>query len=447
VITSPPNPSAKILKQSDMDSSVHRLSRVPQKFTANRAVQQEKQEQFAVSYFRTNPDARDTTPPDRKLELLEEKLKGDLDDSERFSALMQQKAIRYIVYGELSPDALRSHAKIGSYYLRLSRRQSAIRHLAHAQDLEKEVVIEESEKLNIAIDLGEAYMMRMSDKKAENAKNSKEAARAVEPYKETEIEDARLRYRRDVILARISAATGNYQQAIGQYQTAWESLEAASGTENVEGAQLYIELGDSFAKLKKNKSAADNYQQAYAVYLALDLPDEAQKLESKLPKGDEQDEEPQPEEMDLDSFGLGHEAKPEPAPEPEAPAKKEAPQRKPAPEPQKRPNEAPSEEPGGESPADGGGPPNAPEEVARRFSEEEEQQPNEDDGEAGGDGAEGQDEAQEQEQDEDQEQEQDEDQEQEQGDDQEAEQDGNDGDQAGWGDDDHEDDGSGFDGF
>ena len=44
-----------------------------------------------LNYFKNNPDQKDSSPPDQKLEQFESRLKEDLDISERFTVLMQDK--------------------------------------------------------------------------------------------------------------------------------------------------------------------------------------------------------------------------------------------------------------------------------------------------------------------------------------------------------------------
>jgi hypothetical protein len=287
------NPRAvKRLRQQEVDSSCHRLSRVPEKHT-NRAVENEKQESFAAKIFKNQQD-RDNTPPDQKLIRLQEQLDGELENPERFACLIQQKAIRYIIYGENSDEALQSHASIGIFYNQTRRPASAIRHLTKAHKLEQVHQADPDLSLQIAVNTSEAYLDVKASRPAEAGANIGQAAEAIDPYKETEIEDPRLRYRRDLILARIAGSRSKHEEAIRHYQSAWVALDEAGGVENEEGAQLHSRLADSQTALKKRKSAAENYELAYNIYRGLGMDEAADALEPKLPAGDEEDYVPPP---------------------------------------------------------------------------------------------------------------------------------------------------------
>ncbi|KAK8844929.1 hypothetical protein M9Y10_021102 [Tritrichomonas musculus] len=292
VVTSPRQAHPpKRLKQRELDSSCHRLSRVPQKFANNKAIQNEKSESFAVNYFKKNPDARDSTPPDQKLQEIEDKLKSeDIDTSERFTLLVRQKALRYILYGENSAEALRSHAAIGIFYNQNHRSASAIRHLTKAHQLEDQNDIEPEESLEIAVETAEAYINIQSEKTG--SKNFNNAEKVLMPWQDEEVENPMLKYRRDLSLARILFNKGQVDDCIKKYEEAWQSLDQANGgEEKVETAVLFYELARVYDFVEKKKKAGEYFTKSYNIYKKLDMEDEANEIEPYLPTGDEVDQE------------------------------------------------------------------------------------------------------------------------------------------------------------
>ena len=99
------------ISQKEIDSAAHRLSRLPDKFNANRAVQAEKQEPYCVSFFRNNPEAVDLRPPAEKLQELEEKAEIDLEPSSKFTTLMQIKSIQYMLIIPDFPEKCKQNRK------------------------------------------------------------------------------------------------------------------------------------------------------------------------------------------------------------------------------------------------------------------------------------------------------------------------------------------------
>jgi tetratricopeptide (TPR) repeat protein len=292
VLTSPGAQGRPVMKlnQRDMDSSCHRLSRVPKKFAVNKSIQNEKQELYAISYFKTNPGAKDTTPPERKLELFEEKLAQVLEPPERFATLVQQKAVRYIVFGDTSREALRSHLALGTFYNENSRPASAIRHLGRAQQLEDSNDIENWESIQIRVEMADAYLTVRAERKSESAHNIDQAEQTITPCIKVPIEDPHLRYRRDLVLARLSLARNRGGQALAEYEMAWGSLdEANGGDEREETAELYAELARCAEGQQQFRKAADNYQKAYELYRKLGLDQKAEAIIGKQPTGDEVD--------------------------------------------------------------------------------------------------------------------------------------------------------------
>jgi hypothetical protein len=246
-------------------------------------VENDKPDSHAAAFFKQNPDARDSIPPERKLELLDEKLAGDLDPSERFSTLLQQKAVRYIVYGENSAESLHSHRTIGAFYNANNRPASAIRHLTKAQHLQETNQIDEAERMEIAFELSDSYLSIKTEKKAERSRNITQAQQTIDPYAQSEIADARLRYRRDQILGRLSVATDDFESAVAQFESAVGALNEANGGETKEEtAVLYNELADAADALGESQKAGANYRKAYNAFRRLGLDAKADALLPKL---------------------------------------------------------------------------------------------------------------------------------------------------------------------
>lgn len=295
VVASPrQNPQPKRLNQKDLDSSCHRLSRVPQKFNPNKGMQSDKNESYAVNYFKKNPDQKDSTPPDKKLEEIAEQLNSEeLDTSERFTLLVRQKALRYIMYGENSAEALRSHASIGFFYNENHRPASALRHLNKARQLEEQNDIERDEMMMIDIETAEAYLSLHPEKKSEITRCYNNADAVLSEWADEPIEDPKIKYRRDLSLGRIYFAKGEVDKSIERYEEAQNSLQEVNSDDddNVERAVLLTELGHVYKYDKKDKKAGDCFQKAYDIYTNLEMEEDAKNVEPFLPTGDEVDEE------------------------------------------------------------------------------------------------------------------------------------------------------------
>lgn len=288
----------KRLTQRDMDSSCHRLSRVPQKFSTSKAIQSEKSEPFAVSYFKNNPEAAsDIRPPDEKLQEIELALNNDdLEPSEKFSLLVQQKALRFISFGENSPDACRSMIAIGQFYNQQKRPESAIRHLEQAKKLEKTCEITENESVILAIELAEAHVTYRT------AKHTREAAEALQDHCDTPIEDTRLRSRRELVKARILNQQNRHDMAIQPYHDAIQGYVEVTPGLTEELGHLYLEAADSAEQAKNNDAARTYYQNAHRVFQ--DIGDEKtlrfieEKIQSERPESENNRKDDGPQDAD-----------------------------------------------------------------------------------------------------------------------------------------------------
>lgn len=297
-----------------MDSACHRLSRVPQKFSSSKAVQSEKSEPFAVTYFKNNPDAaQDIRPPDEKLSDIETALQGQLQASEKFSLLVQQKALRFINYGENSPEAFRSFLAIGAFYNEQKRPDSAIRHLNKAKSLEDQQKCEVSpdEDAQLAVELADAHLSYKTQK------HTKDAFEALRPHIETEIEDIKYRHRRDLYLARCYNYMNELENAQEPYRLALETYDEAHTNPNQdqenqdpekeneqkkanlkEQGRLYCEAADAAERLEDIKAAKQYYRDAHRIYSELGDEQATKGLEIKIETlgPDEEEEEEQAQE-------------------------------------------------------------------------------------------------------------------------------------------------------
>ncbi|EAY20630.1 hypothetical protein TVAG_163260 [Trichomonas vaginalis G3] len=298
------------ITQRDMDSACHRLSRVPQKFSSSKAVQSEKSEPFAVTYFKNNPDAaQDIRPPDEKLSDIETALQGQLQASEKFSLLVQQKALRFINYGENSPEAFRSFLAIGAFYNEQKRPDSAIRHLNKAKALQEQQKCEVSpdEDAQLAVELADAHLSYKTQK------HTRDAFEALRPHLETEIEDIKYRHRRDLYKARcynyleqLDEAQEPYAAALETYDEAHQPPEGQENNEKEndqrketqkEHAKLYCEAADAAERLNHIKTAKRYYREAMNIYSDLGIEQASKGLEIKIetlgPDEEEEEEEEQ----------------------------------------------------------------------------------------------------------------------------------------------------------
>lgn len=291
------------ITQRDMDSACHRLSRVPQKFSSSKAVQSEKSEPFAVTYFKNNPDAaQDIRPPDEKLSDIETALQGQLQASEKFSLLVQQKALRFINYGENSPEAFRSFLAIGAFYNEQKRPDSAIRHLNKAKALQEQQKCEVSpdEDAQLAVELADAHLSYKTQK------HTRDAFEALRPHLETEIEDIKYRHRRDLYKARCYNYLEQLDEAQEPYAAALETYDEAEKNEKEndqrketqkEHAKLYCEAADAAERLNHIKTAKRYYREAMNIYSDLGIEQASKGLEIKIETLGPDEEEEKEEEQ------------------------------------------------------------------------------------------------------------------------------------------------------
>ena len=285
---SEPSPSSPRMSprfsRREIDNSSHRLSRPQQR---GKGAVIDRNETYAVTYYKNNPDATvDTRAPEEKLTELESRLDDfDLETADKFTILIQQKSLNYIVYGETSVEALRSHLALGQFYNENHRPLSALRHLQRAQQLQQTNDIEPSEEISIAVETAEAHLALRNDNRVESQKHIEQASDALKPALDADIDDAELRYKRDLAKARILSARNKGDAALKQYEVALDSLnEANGGEESNVTAKLYAEIAETAEAINDLDRAGDYYWKAYSTFTRLGMEESAAIIKPKVPK-------------------------------------------------------------------------------------------------------------------------------------------------------------------
>jgi len=256
-----PQTCTKVISQRDLDSSAHRLSRVPQRFQS-KVAQNDKTEPFAVSYFKNNPEeAKDIRSPQEKLNDIELSLSGNqLEPSEKFSLLMQQKALRFLSFGETSKEAFDSYYSLGEFYNQQKRAESALRHLQKAKSLLESsgFQITENEKVLLAVEISEAHIMQ---------NNKSQADESIGPHLSETISDPEIRFKRDFLAARLLSLKCFYKDSLMRYESAINAyLEASCGKSDEIIAQIYLDAS-KVAKKGNNDSVYNRYvMSAYQIF-------------------------------------------------------------------------------------------------------------------------------------------------------------------------------------
>lgn len=294
------------LSAAEQHCSAYRLSKVPQKFNTNKALELEKNESFIEEYFRKNPEELDKSPPEEKMARIMHELQDEnLDEQRRCKLLIQNKTLNLIKYGENSYESLRCYAQLGFCYNRLSKPAGAIRNLERAHQLEEIIDIPRLESIEIAIETAEAHLMICGSHKTKGGsdirRHCNEANKALRPYYDAEISDQRLSFRRDLAHARILNVQEKFRVAIDSYNKAVDSYQAAFPDLNVtpDFANMCVEAAEN-AESAESISSGGNferrtkfyyYKKAFEFFLDLEMWEDAEKIRPKLPKEGEYEEE------------------------------------------------------------------------------------------------------------------------------------------------------------
>lgn len=278
--------TATKLTQRDVDSSSHRLSRVPNKYTVPKAAKSEQPESYAISFFNNNPDIQlDKRSPTEKLEEINSRIHDEeLDENERFNYLVQRKSLSFLAYGENSVECFEALRDLGIFYNRQNRPESALRHLLKAQQIINNIEISDEDGISLAIALSEAYLSSKASTKAENTKQLNNAEITLSPYIDADVEDKMLAYKRDLLLARIKSRRNKYDEALINYDRAIDSLNNAhEGRKVTTTAGLFIEIGECAENQNDMKTAIKMYKRAYDTFIELNMPDSAKLIENRIP--------------------------------------------------------------------------------------------------------------------------------------------------------------------
>lgn len=206
----------KKMNRKDMDSACYRLSRVPQKYSMTKAVKSENSDSFAVTYYQSNPV--DTRTMQEKLEEIESKINdSNMEEDEKFTLLVQRKALNTMIYGENSPESIRAATDFGSFYNSLEKPESALRNLSKAYAASRQVELSEEDAFLLAVELADASLNAKQPSK-EKHKQIVVADNALTPFAEREEGTAQILFRKDLCLARIRAYRQKFEESISYYE-------------------------------------------------------------------------------------------------------------------------------------------------------------------------------------------------------------------------------------
>lgn len=318
--------------QFERQSAFHRLSRFPDRFNAKpklpSADNPNDPTPFATNYFKANPGLQDLSTPEEKLEALTQKLSDNpsMPTSERFTALSQQKTMRYLIYGDDSIEMLRSYVALGIFYNENRRYESAIRNLEQAQKLEKSHPLEKKDSFIVALELAEAHLSiennkskhasaasaalqpfkrfveenspgenteEEEEKKDEKEKDEKEeeeeeAKEEEEKNKEEEKKkkdnsnriDAVTKIRYDLAIARILAGKKDYEAAEEKFKEALDQYDQSHQDEPL--GRLYVEIADTCDNANHKETAQEFYEKAFKIFDGLKLKEMAELVDNKI---------------------------------------------------------------------------------------------------------------------------------------------------------------------
>jgi tetratricopeptide (TPR) repeat protein len=281
------------LNRRELDSSCHRLSRVPHKYTLTKASKSETSGSFAPTYYSENP--LDTRPPPEKLSEIESRLQENPPDSEKFPMLVQKKSLCQLIYGELSREAIRAMMELGAFYNQQDKPDSAARNLTKASQGASEAELEPEDQFTIAVELADANLNAClsTTNKLEKAKQVAVADTTLSPFAEYESDNKMNCFRRDLYLGRIRKfrmkwpeALAFYEKAIAAYRTvhaADVSGEEEEGSDRwPEEANICVEAAQVAEHIPDCDRAPALYRKAYDLYLELGFSEDAERIEEKI---------------------------------------------------------------------------------------------------------------------------------------------------------------------
>ena len=243
-----------------------------------------KRDTWASSFYRNNPDIQiDLRKPSEKLEDVIHKLdEYGIETSEKLTLLIQQISLSEMKYGENSMEVLRAHLALGQFYNENHRPLSALRHLETVQSLESTNKLNPDDNILISIETLEAHLNLRNDNKQESQRRLNIASQIIAPLEKTDISDPFLRHRRDLAMARISAAKGKIDDALKRYDISEKSLYHYDSGGSNKTAKLHVEIGDFAQNAQKYDKAQEYYSKAYILFMQLGMEESATLIKPKL---------------------------------------------------------------------------------------------------------------------------------------------------------------------
>jgi hypothetical protein len=273
------------LARKEIVTTPYRVSRRAPRIATPRPGPVDKPDTYAAAYFKKNPDVADTRPAVSKLTELDSRLYDyEFESDEKFTVLVRQSSLNFILYGEDSVESLRTHLALGVYYGENLRHESAVRHLQKAAYLMLNHRLEKDERISLAVELAEAHLHLCNHNRKQSKKHVTMAIEAMKLIQNDEIDDQMLRYRADLVTARILAARKKFSRALLQYEVALESLEAIRGEEwLVVKARIYLEMAEAAESSKDAAQAEEYYTLSYQTYVDLGMTESAAAIQDKVP--------------------------------------------------------------------------------------------------------------------------------------------------------------------
>ncbi|KAH0786803.1 hypothetical protein GPJ56_009332 [Histomonas meleagridis] len=270
-----------------MESSLNRLSRVPNKnkITKNDISTQPKE--YALKYFSEHPEeAMDTRTPADKISDINDLLDSeDISINKKFKLLVHKKILTSMEYGELSKEAMDSIMDLVEFYNQNNRPESSKRLILKAKEISEEIDASDEDKFRIAVESATSSIQIETSSDSERFNNIQRAERTLKGYSEYESENKYLMYKRDIIFARTNFYFGEYETSISFYEKAYQSLDIANkGEQDEQVASLMYETAHCTEQSGNLKGAIDLYQNAYSIYSDLELEKQAEKTKRKIEK-------------------------------------------------------------------------------------------------------------------------------------------------------------------
>lgn len=275
-------PLPKKIHQRELDSSNHRLSQFPKRYEPKNGGSANKSEPYGLKYYRENPyTEQDLVSPEEKLKKMEEdnnleeeeeednqEKEEKLDEQEK---LIKKRILTSLVYGENSIPVRDCHLEIAEYYNSNDQPQISARHYQKAKEISEKVGTEEGTQQNfdaeeeiqqkIAIGLAESYFQQ----RKENKSNAASANRTLKPILEQEVSNQELKFRRDLLHARLLGFSQKHSEAVDIYLTLSSKIES-NLKKHDELGEIYFEMGETFRQVHRFDDARHSYQKSVQEY-------------------------------------------------------------------------------------------------------------------------------------------------------------------------------------